>query len=198
MKKPPRARPALVFEPENTHDRWTADNLRAHGLVFEQCLFRDCEWSGADLRDLRFIDCRMERCNLSLAKVAGTGFQNVAFAECKLTGVAFFDSREMLFEVGFDRCRLGFASFAGRKMPRTRFSQCDLTETDLSGADLTEAVFEECGLERAVFDQTLLNGADLRTATGFVIDPTRNPLRKAKVSQQGLQGLVVVFGVEVE
>ncbi len=195
MKRPAKPAP---FSPDHTFERWTAADLAANTQPLELCLFCDCDLTGAAMQGLRFIDCRFERCNLSMAKAnAGTGFQNAAFVECKLTAFPFAVCREMLFEVSFERCRLDYASFFGKKMPKTRFDGCDLTEADFTQADLTGSAFSECNLDRALFSQTQLANADFTTATGYLIDPTFNPMKGARFSREGLPGLVAGFGVVV-
>ena len=194
----PKPRKVIVFDPENTIERWTPAQVLAYPHEFEQCRFVDCDLADADLRNLRFIDCQFERCNLALAKVGNAGFQSVQFIECKLTGLQFTACRDMLFEVRFERCKLDYASFFGKKMPRTPFLQCSLTEADFTNADLTEAVFQESTLDRALFNGTQLGGADFTTATGFVIDPALNPMRKAKFSLEGLPGLLAGYGIVVQ
>jgi len=197
MKKPPAAKRALYYLPENTFARWTAEQLR-NQQEWEECLFVDCNFAEADLRHKRFIDCRFERCNLALATLTGTGMQGAHFVECKLTGVQFAACQDMLFGVGFDQCQLHYASFAGKKLRGTRFQNCSCTEADFTQADLTNAVFEYTTLSRAIFHHTQFNGADFTTATDFVIDPENNPLRQARFTVAGLVGLVSKYGVVVE
>ncbi|MBC6988492.1 pentapeptide repeat-containing protein [Hymenobacter sp. BT491] len=182
------------FPAENVFERWTSEHLRPHA-EFEQCHFIGGDFASATLGNKRFVDCLFERCNLSLASLAGTGLQNVAFQDCKLSGLQFTACRDMLFEVHFDRCQLSYASFYGKRMPGTHFGHCNLTDADFTGADLANADFQECTLNGAVFHQTQLSGADFRTATGFIIDPDINPLKKARFVLEGLPGLVNKYGV---
>ena len=197
MKRHSASRKPHSFPPENTFERWTSEQLRPYSEL-EHCHFISCDFSSTDLANKRFFDCLFERCNVSLASLAGTGLQNVAFQECKLSGLQFTACRDMLFEVHFDRCQLSYASFYGKRLPGTPFIQCNLTDADFTSADLTNAVFQECTLNGAVFQQTQLNGADFRTATGFLIDPDSNPLKKARFRLEGLPGLVSKYGVIVE
>lgn len=179
-------------------ERWDAARLAAYPHELEQCRFVSCDFSGANLSNLLFIDCLFERCNLASATLANTGLQNVAFSECKLSGLQFGACRDMLFGVHFERCQMPYASFYGRRMPRTRFAHCALSDADFTNADLTEAVFAECSLAGAVFEHTQLAGADFTTATNFIIDPTLNYLRKARFSTAGLPGLVTQLGIVIE
>jgi len=197
MKRRSASRKPVKFSPENTFERWTSEQMRPYQEV-EQCHFINSDFSNADFSGKRFIDCLFERCNLSLVALAGAGMQNVAFQECKLAGVQFTACREMLFEVHFDHCQLSYASFYGKRLPGTHFTHCALTDVDFTSADLSNAIFEECSLNGAIFSATQLNGADFRTATGFIIDPDSNPLKKARFALEGLPGLVSKYGVIVQ
>ena len=200
---PPRRKPASAlrkptyFPDGNVAERWDARHLLGH-TEFDEFRFVGCDFGGADLRRLRFTDCRFEHCNLTTAQLAGTAFQNVAFDDCKLMGLQFGACRDMLFGVHFDQCQLRYASFAGRAMPGTRFVGCQLEDADFADADLTNAAFEECALSGAVFQNTKLAGADFRTATGFIIDPERNPLVGAHFTLTGLLGVVARYNLVVE
>ena len=200
---PPRRKPVPAlrkpthFPDENVAERWDARHLLGH-TEFEEFRFVGCDFGGADLRRLRFTDCRFEHCNLTTAQLAGTAFQNVAFDDCKLMGLQFVACSDMLFGVHFDQCQLRYASFAGRAMPGTRFAGCQLEDADFADADLSHAAFEDCALGGAVFQNTKLAGADFRTATGFIIDPERNPLAGAHFTLAGLLGVVARYNLVVE
>ena len=197
MKKPSPPKRPTIYLPENTFERWTADQLKVE-TEWEQCLFVDCNFTEADLRHKRFIDCRFERCNLSLATLTGAGLQGVQFMECKLTGVQFAACQDMLFSVDFDKCQLHYASFAGKKLRGTSFQHCSCTEADFTQADLSNASFAHATLGRAIFHYTQLSGADFTTATDFTIDPENNPLRSARFTVAGLVGLVGKYDLVIE
>lgn len=185
----PTVKKPLVFSPEYVFERWTTTEIAPHQEL-EQCRFVACDFSGADLTDKRFTDCLFERCNLSLATLANAGLQNVTFRECKLSGVQFSVCRDMLFEVEFAHCQLPYASFHGKRMRGTRFANCVLTEADFGYTDLTDAVFQECSLTGAIFEQTQLTATDFTTASGFLIDPDMNVVKRARFSLDGLPGLL--------
>jgi uncharacterized protein YjbI with pentapeptide repeats len=136
--------------------------------------------------------------NLSLVKVKGTGFKDVRFTDCKITGVDFTPCNNFLFSVKFESCVLDFSTFQQKKMKKTVFSNCSMKETHFSGNDLAESVFDNCDFTGALLQDNNLEKADFRTAQHFIIDPTSNKLKKAKFSVGGLPGLLVGFGIEVD
>ena len=136
------------------------------------------------------MECRFENCNLSLCQVVGTGFQQVHFSDCKLSGVDFTASRDFLFSVQFSRCVIEYALFSRKKMKKSHFSDCRICECDFADCDLTEAVFSHCDLSRTAFYHTKLSKADMRTAFNFHIDPEENDLRQALFSPEGAIALL--------
>jgi uncharacterized protein YjbI with pentapeptide repeats len=137
---------------------------------------------GRDFEQYRFVNCDL----------------SVAFADCKLLGVAFSACQDMLFGVHFDHCQLRYASFGGKRLAGTRFVQCSLAETDFTNADLSNAIFQDCDLARTNFHHTVLTGADFTTATNFSLDPETNTLTGARFALAGLPGLLYKYGIVVE
>ena len=165
---------------------------------FERCAFRSCPWSGADLSKARFSDCTFEACDLSNTTIVGTAFRTVHFKECKLLGVRFDTCNGFLLALSFERCQLDYSTFCGLDLKGTDFGNSRLVGVDLSGADLGTAVFNSADLTEAVFDGTKLEGADLRETRGLIIDPERNRLKGARISMDGLPGLLVRHGLVIE
>ncbi len=197
-RKPAAARKPGPFPPDRVLTGYDAQQLRALGRELEQYRFEGCDFNGADLTNLRFEDCTFDRCNLSTAQLRGTALQNVAFADCKLLGVAFSVCQEMLFAVHFDDCLLRYATFGGKRMAGTRFERCSLTEADFTNTDLTGGAFAGCDLVNAVFHETNLTAADFTTAHGFSINPEINVLTGARLALAGLPGLLERYGLVVE
>ncbi|MBX2972732.1 MAG: pentapeptide repeat-containing protein [Flavobacteriales bacterium] len=180
---------------------FTATSLRPEAVAggeFERCVFRALRWMDADLTNARFTDCVFEQCDLSNARVRAAGFRTVEFAGCKLLGVPFDQCSAFLLALRFTNCRLDFTSFRSLVMKGTHFHACSLIEADLSGTDLGNASFVDCDLAGAVFDGTNLEGADLREARNFTIDPERNRIKGAHFSLHGLPGLLMRHGIKVE
>ena len=166
--------------------------------TYEHCKFLNCNFANVNLDGLVFMDCTFEDCNLLLASVGNTGFQNIMFKRCKLSGVNFGKARDFLFEVNFEGCILDNAIFYQKKNKKGKFTDCSMIETDLTEADLTDAKFINCNLHRAFFNRTILKGADLRSSYNFSIDPDDNVIKKAHFSLHGLPGLLGKYDIKVE
>jgi fluoroquinolone resistance protein len=190
-------RPAKVLEDETL----TTANLlerSADILEFVRCTFIACDLQGPWCAGRTFVECTFRDCDLSLADLDRTALQEVTYERCKLVGARFDRCHTFLLSVSFAQCILDLASFHGLKLKGTRFLGCRMRESDLSDADLSNASFAESDLGAALFDGTVLEGADLRSAVHYSIDPTRNRLRKARFSAEGLSGLLDRTGIIIE
>jgi len=165
---------------------------------YENCTFTGCNFSETDLAEVKFIECTFEGCDLSMAKLKGTAFQEVDFKTCKLLGLRFDECKDFLLSFRFEGCILSYASFYKLKLKNTHFVDCKLEQVEFVETDLSNAVFQHCDLSLAVFERTILEGADLKTAYNFSIDPENNRIKKAKFSVQNIVGLLDKYGIVVE
>lgn len=186
-----------TFHEKKTFDKIVHTGREVHNKVFEECIFTQCDFSESSFAKSRFMDCFFIDCNLTMAGLRNCGMQNISFRECKLLGVNFSECEDFLFGVRFESCVLDYASFMDKKMPKTPFRHVSLKNAVFIKTDLTGCIFEEADLEGAVFDETKLEGADLTGAFHYDIDPTRNRVRKARFSMQGLPGLLHRFDIRI-
>jgi uncharacterized protein YjbI with pentapeptide repeats len=173
-------------------------DLTLPAATYDGCRFLQLDFSGQDFSGFQFIDCSFEACNLSGVKLGGTCFRDARFLRCKMVGLHFEDCHAIFFDPDFTDCILDLSSFFRRKMNGKLFTGCSLKEVDFTEADLEEAGFAGADLRGAVFDQTNLEKADFRGAIGFVIDPERNRLKKAKFDFAGLPGLLEKYDLSIE
>lgn len=165
---------------------------------YEQCQFRHCDLSNANLSDYKFSDCEFINCNLSLAKLLHTSFQEVVFKDCKMLGLHFDNCNAFGLRMRFEKSLLNQSVFFQLKLKNTNFIHCQMHEVDFTEADLSGDVFEMCDLAGAIFDRTQLEKADLRTSFNFNISPLRNQLKKARFSVDGLPGLLHDWDLVIE
>lgn len=170
------------------------------GLIkaeFDSCKFIGCDFSNTDLLGVDFASCMFEGCNLSMAKPTKTAFRDIHFLSCKILGVHFETCNEFLFSVTFDQCVLDLSSFVKMKMKKTKISQSSLHEVDFTETDISESVFDCCDFSRAIFDNTNIAKADFRSSHGFSIDPSRNKMKKARFSMEGVVGLLDKYDIVI-
>ena len=165
--------------------------------VFEECHFTGCDFSGHDFSGNTFIDTTFSQCNLSLVPLMQTGFRDVEFSHCKMLGLRFDTCDRFGISFSFDHCQLDHSSFYQIQLKKNLFRSTRLVEADFTESDLTEALFDDCDLSGALFSRSILVKADLRTSTGYTIDPESNNLKKAKFSLSGIPGLLYKYGIEI-
>lgn len=175
---------------------YSADGLRY--AEFENCIFKNCGFSNADLSDAVFSECTFYNCDLSMAKLTNASFRDVTFVNSKLLGLRFDECSKILMSFGFDSCTLNFSSFFQLKLKDTVFKDCRLHEVQFVETDLSGANFENSDLSGAVFDHTNLENADFRTAYNYSFDPDANRVKNAKFSLVGIAGLLDRFEIKIE
>lgn len=166
--------------------------------VYENCRFHLCNFSGTNLSGIHFIDCTFNNCNLSTATMNKVVFRDVVFKDCKMVGLHFETCDSFLIAMSFENCQLQLSSFYGMKIKKTPFRNCMLHEVDFTDADLSGSVFEHSDLFKASFYNTNLEGADLRTASNYAIDPEANKIQKSRFALAGLPGLLLKYKIKVE
>ncbi len=164
---------------------------------FEDCTFRNCDFTEISTSGCNFTNTVFEDCNFSMVKFVSIRLDEVHFVGCKMVGSDFSTIKDFLFSANFTNCILDYAAFMKKKNKKCRFENCSLKGADFSEADLTGSTFDDCDLSNAVFIDTTLTGVNFTTAFNFTIDPERNLLRKAKFSTQGLVGLLTTYGIIV-
>jgi uncharacterized protein YjbI with pentapeptide repeats len=167
-------------------------------MEYEGVTFENEDFSDNDLSGILFIECTFKGCNLSNAILRKTTFREVSFSDCKMLGLHFEDCTPFFVPPVFNHCQLNLSTFTECKLPGISFRNCILEEVDFTSADLSGANFDGCDLQKAVFEHTDLSKADLRHAFHYLIDPTRNKVKKARFSLEGTPGLLAYFGVVID
>ncbi|MFD1551393.1 pentapeptide repeat-containing protein [Putridiphycobacter roseus] len=164
---------------------------------YENCQFLNCDFTGVNLSNVKFITCEFEACNFTQTKWNNSSVQSCEFVACKMLGLDFSSLNPFLIRFSFENCQLNFSSFFGLKIKGTPFINCQLQEVDFSETDLSKASFAESDLKMATFDRTNLIETDFRTAINFSIDPTINKMKKAKFASNNLRGLLDTFSLKI-
>lgn len=164
---------------------------------YENCIFKTSDFSDTDLSNVKFISCKFDYCNLSMALLGNTAFKNVTFSNSKMLGLRFDHCSQMAFEITVDNCILNHCSFYKIKLRNTVITSSHFEEADFTEADLTAVVFDKCNLQKAVFENTILEKADFTTSYNYSLDPEMNRMKKAKFSLNGIGGLLQKYHIEI-
>lgn len=151
-------------------------------VQFDRCRFVGTTFSGTGLDRVRYVDCRLDSCDLANLSAESSTLVRVEVSGSRATGLCWRDG--VLRDVVISGCKLDLSAFHGTRFERVRFEGCNLTQADFMDADLTGGVeFVDCDLTRARFSQARMAGAVLTRCVldgiqgvtslrGAVIDPT--------------------------
>ena len=165
---------------------------------YENCIFKNCDFSDSDLSNFKFIGCHFMNSNLSLSKIYQTLFQKIHFSDCKLLGLNFNNCNDFSLSFIFENSQLNHSSFFKLKIKKTIFRNCQMKECDFTQTDFTESVFDNCNLEGAQFDFTNLEKTDFRTSFNFSLDPDQNKIKGAMFSKENVIGLLHKYNIKIE
>lgn len=164
---------------------------------YDGCIFTACDFTGANLSAIKFVQCTFTDCNLSLVQLTKTSFMDAVFDKCKMLGFRFDNCDPFGLSFSFRHCNLSQSSFYKTKIKNTAFKDTLLQEVDFTECDLSGAIFEQCDLAGAIFDNTVLERANLTGAYNYTIDPELNRIKKAKFSLPAVTGLLHKYGIDI-
>ena len=141
--------------------------------------FEEADLSGADLREVLFLECELGRSRMVGAQLGQATFlkvdaSGVDFTEARLEKVVFVESigRGAVFRnAGAENLRVvkdsdfAGADFVGAMLRDANLRGTKLTDADFSGAELGDADLSECELDRAKFYRATAKGARLEKAS---------------------------------
>ena len=167
-------------------------HLALDGAEVTHAEFRDCVFVGgsfceATLRGCRFRGCLFRECDLSLVRLQGCSFRNTRFEHSKLVGINWAQAdwpvgKPLFPPLGFSDCAISYSAFLGLKLNGATVVKCVARDVDFTDADLTGADCRDTDFADSRFVRTNLTDADFTGATGYVISPTLNTLKRTKFS----------------
>jgi uncharacterized protein YjbI with pentapeptide repeats len=190
------------------------------GLVFDGSVFADVNWErvenaefqgctfvGSNLNEAvvkasRFVECRFERCDLSLWKPTDSVVGGCHFEDCRMLGIDWTIAswpRVALYEANtFLRCDLSHSTFADLDLGPTRFSECRLRESSFRFARMAGADLKESDCLGTDFHGADLSGAALVGVAGLTVDPLSSKLQGATVDADGAIAILESLGINLE
>jgi len=165
---------------------------------YDNCNFRNCNFAGSDLSEVRFTDCSFAGCDLSNVNVIKASLQETVFKDCKMLGFRFDSCDQLGLTVRFENCQLDHSSFYQVKLNHTVFLNTSLREVDFTESDLRNTIMDQCELMAATFDHTNLERANLTTALNYSINPENNRIGGARFSLPAVVGLLDAYQIEIQ
>lgn len=166
--------------------RVAIEEYAGRAILFRQCDFTRAEMQDLDLTGAVFDQCRLDgaklrECVLDRAHIIGGSCVAADFASADLNDAVFHGvelsrtrfTGALLADVRFEECRMIGADLTALRglavtltikecnLQLANFQDTDLRGADLTGSDLTEADLRGTDLRDAVFSRCRLRGADL-------------------------------------
>jgi uncharacterized protein YjbI with pentapeptide repeats len=195
----------VVFEDRAPHVQETFTALkhqgsRLVGIEFDGCTFDHCNFARAVLSDCRFTSCRFVACDLSAMQVIASRFRDLKVEKSKLLGIDWtkadgMDDRRAPTALSFSECILDLSSFFGLNLRGAVIERCSSREVNFTEADMRDAVCAGTDFDGATFHRTDLEGADLRGALNYAIDPRLNKVKGGRFSLP--EAIALLRGLDV-
>ncbi len=174
-----------VLEPDGAYDevRFRGDDLlraAAEGSRFLDCILEACDLTEAKLGRTRWVDTRLD-----LPRGVGTDLSEASLQDVEVTGArlgacAAYGSvwRRVTVRGG----KLDFLNLRSATLAEVRFVDCVLVEPDFGSARMTGVTFSGCVLERPEWSNATLAEVDLSHAR-LVAPQGLTSLRGATISR---------------
>lgn len=181
-------------------------NLNLTGICleqkeFEDCTFKQCDFSEACFKHCKFIDCEFLQCNLSLIKLEYSKFSGVIFTESKLIGINWTQAQwpRLLFNspITFYQSILNDSSFYGLSLQEMVMEGCKVHHVDFREGNFSKSNFSHSDFTESLFNSTDLSHADFSGASDYTIDIYNNILKGAKFSRFEAERLLYCLDIEL-
>ena len=170
--------------------------------------------SGQDAANARFLECTLQRCDLSELRAprarfsdtglyavhgAGVDLSETSWRDCFVTGARLGAVQlhgAELSRVRFEGCKIEFLNLRGTVLRDVSFIDCQLTEPDMSEAALTSVTFDGSRLVSPEFSRARMDSVDL-TGAELVAPRGLSSLKGASISRLQLIDLAPAFAAEL-
>ena len=170
-----------------------ASDLRLKSVVINSSLLSKCNFSRTLVERLQLQDCRLEQCDLTASKFAGSSWHVCAVRNTRASGLQLPGS--LLKNVHFTNCKLDLANFRMSRLENVIFEGCIVTDLDLYQAKLKDVAFIDCDLENVECSAATMKNVDL-TRARIVSIKGLSGLKGAHISSEQLVTLAPYFAQE--
>ena len=159
-------------------------------VVFERCIFINCDFSRWDVTDSVFKHCDLSNCRLE------EGFYyRTTFINCKLIGTKFTKSR--FKQSSFSQCFANYVSFSEANFDQTSFVQSTMNDSDFYQVTHKQLELSGCELNAANFEETKLKGLDVSSSFFEELYVDVAKLKGLKIAPQQAAIFTALLGIEI-
>src|SRR6187431_523865 len=196
----------MNIENSNEYLSKTFDGLDATGesfteIVFENCIFQQCNFSDRRFYKCKFVDCVFTASNLSNINVDYSKFFDTSFNQSKLVGVDWTKADWPRFNftapISFNECIINDSSFFGLALSELVLEHCKAHDVDFRSGTFTKAKFSYTDFTNSLFMKTNLREADFSEAENYDIDIFNNEIKAARFSRHEAVRLLNSLDIEL-
>jgi uncharacterized protein YjbI with pentapeptide repeats len=158
--------------------------------IFRQCRLERCQFVGSVLRYARLVDCVLTDSDLSGAVLEECSLSRVEFRNCRASGLQAPQGRFQ--NVGVLACKLDGANFRMSSWEQAEMTESELVDCDFYGAKMPGSRILRCDLSRAELSRADLAGSRL---SGSNLDGVRGAsgLRRIEISSDQIIPLALAL-----
>lgn len=195
----------MNIEDNNEYFSKTFDSFDAAGgaftdVIFENCIFQQCNFSATQFYKCKFVDCVFTSSNLSNIKVDYSKFLDTHFKQSKLVGVDWTKADWPRFNfaapISFSECIINDSSFFGLVLSELELEHSKAHDVDFRHGNFIKAKFSYTDFTNSLFMKTNLREADFSEAENYDIDIFNNEIKAARFSR--LEAVRLLNSLEIE
>ncbi|RXJ86383.1 pentapeptide repeat-containing protein [Arcobacter sp. CECT 8985] len=169
-----------------TDDYWEEEfnkleEKELHKIYFDNCTFKNCDFSKSIMIGCKFTECTFIGCDLSLSILKSCIFNDITFENSKLIGISWSNCDEP-FDIKFNDCNISQNSFHLLDLRKMKFINTVIKDCGFEECNLEGSLFDNCDLELTVFINNNLKKANFETSRNYLINPKNNDLKNAQFS----------------
>lgn len=173
-----------TFEDEATIDAVLLENEELyeadfHHLFIKESHIKKFQMPASRLSQFECVNVVFEHCDFSNSEWIGSGFHQVEFRQCKLTGCNFAEA--YLKDCLFSDCILDYASFSMSTMKVVHFEESSLRQAEFSELDWQHLKMKYCQLTQSQWFNTPLKNLDF----------SENQFDTIALSPESIRGMIV-------
>ena len=163
-------------------------------VEFNTVVFDRCRFIG-DFRKAQFIDCMLNRCDLSNTDFQSSRFHRVKLSGSKGLGIHFNKAKWQY--VTIEDSVLNYGEFADVDFQDIVLTKSDLSQSSFFTATLQRLVLHQVDLSQTDFSDTMLAGLDFSSCEIGGIRVSPQCLKGLSVNASQAIALIGLFGVKV-
>lgn len=163
---------------------------------FNGCHFINVDFTNKKLKDIDFIDCIFEKCNLEFLDFSNRSIHRCCFKNCNLTGCNLVNSS--LIDISIINSKCSYINFSDSKIKHFLLRDSVVKEGRFVSLNLENIYFDNVDFSESEFLNTKLKGIDFSKCNITNIGTTTVDLKGIIINPEQALMLISLFGIIVK